>query len=56
VERRLKAELDEVLAGRMPTFADLLRLTYTKMVMEESLRLLRSFENALVGQVAELAA
>jgi cytochrome P450 len=39
VERRLKAELDEVLAGRMPTFADLLRLTYTKMVMEESLRL-----------------
>jgi cytochrome P450 len=39
VERRLKAELDDVLAGRMPTFADLLRLTYTKMVMEESLRL-----------------
>jgi cytochrome P450 len=39
VERRLQAELDEVLAGRMPTFADLLRLTYTKMVMEESLRL-----------------
>ncbi len=39
VERRLKAELDEVLTGRAPTFADLSRLTYTKMVIEESLRL-----------------
>ncbi len=39
VERRLKAELDEVLAGRAPTFADLSRLTYAKMVIEESLRL-----------------
>jgi cytochrome P450 len=39
VERRLKAELDEVLAGRTPAFEDLSRLTYTRMVIEESLRL-----------------
>jgi cytochrome P450 len=39
VECRLKTELDEVLAGRTPALEDLRRLTYTKMVLEESLRL-----------------
>ncbi len=39
VERRLHDELAEVLQGRPPTFDDLPRLTYTRMVIEESMRL-----------------
>lgn len=39
VERRLKAELDAVLCGRAPDFRDLIELKYTRMVIEESLRL-----------------
>jgi cytochrome P450 len=39
VERRLAAEVSEALGGRAPTFADLPRLRYTKMVLEESMRL-----------------
>lgn len=39
VERRLLAELDEVLDGAQPTVADIGRLTYTKQVLEESMRL-----------------
>lgn len=39
VERRLAAEVSEVLGARAPTFADIPRLRYTKMVLEESLRL-----------------
>lgn len=38
VERKLHRELDGVLAGRMPTAADLSRLSYTRMVFEESMR------------------
>jgi cytochrome P450 len=38
-ERRLRAELAQVLGGRIPTVEDLPRLTYTTMVLEESLRL-----------------
>lgn len=38
-ERRLHAELDEVLGGRVPTVEDLPDLTYTRMVLEEALRL-----------------
>jgi cytochrome P450 len=38
-EARLRAELDSVLSGRMPTFDDLGALTYTRWVIEESLRL-----------------
>jgi cytochrome P450 len=38
-ERRLHAELDTVLAGRLPTYDDLGRLEYTKMVFQESMRL-----------------
>jgi cytochrome P450 len=36
---RLEAELAEVLGGRVPTVADLPRLRYTRMVLEESMRL-----------------
>jgi len=39
VARNLHAELDEVLHGRVPTLADLPQLRYTKMVIDESLRL-----------------
>jgi len=39
VERRLRAELAEVLGGRVPTVADLSELSYTRMVIEETLRL-----------------
>ncbi|RVU45852.1 cytochrome P450 [Lujinxingia sediminis] len=39
-EARLHAELDEVLeGGRLPTLADLPRLAWTRMVIEESMRL-----------------
>ncbi len=38
-ERRLHAELAEVLAGRAPTFEDLPRLAFTRRVVEETLRL-----------------
>ena len=39
VEQRLQAEVDTVLAGRTPTVEDLSRLPYTRMVLEETLRL-----------------
>lgn len=39
VEAKLHAELDSVLAGRTPTYADLRALTYTDMVMKEVMRL-----------------
>lgn len=39
VDRKLHAELQEVLGGREPTMADLPKLRYTTMVIEESLRL-----------------
>ena len=38
-EARLHAELDEVLAGRLPTLEDMPRLEYTGMVLAESMRL-----------------
>ncbi len=38
-ESRLHAELDSVLGGRAPTHEDLSNLTYTRMVVEESMRL-----------------
>jgi len=38
VEKRLRAELTTVLNGRMPAFADLPQLSYTRMVLEESMR------------------
>jgi cytochrome P450 len=39
VERRLHDELAAVLGGRIPTLEDLPKLSYTTMVIEESLRL-----------------
>ncbi len=39
VERRLRAELDEVLGGRTPTVMDLGKLEYLDRVLKESLRL-----------------
>jgi cytochrome P450 len=38
-ESRLHAELEQVLGGRTPTVEDLPRLVYTRMVLEETLRL-----------------
>ena len=38
-EAKLHAELDSVLGGRAPTYEDLANLPYTKMVVEESMRL-----------------
>ncbi|ETW93232.1 MAG: hypothetical protein ETSY1_40115, partial [Candidatus Entotheonella factor] len=38
-EAKLHTELREVLGDRLPTFDDLDRLTYTRMVLTESLRL-----------------
>jgi cytochrome P450 len=38
-EARLHAELDAVLGGRTPTYDDLPDLAYTRMVIEESMRL-----------------
>ncbi len=39
VERRLLAELTDVLGGRTPTLEDVSKLTYTKLVIQESMRL-----------------
>lgn len=39
VTRRLEAELKEVLAGRLPSLADFPRLSYTRSVIQETLRL-----------------
>ncbi|GAP62918.1 hypothetical protein ARMA_1341 [Ardenticatena maritima] len=39
VRRRLYAELDEVLGGRLPTWEDIPKLRYTEAVIKESLRL-----------------
>ncbi len=39
VEAKLHAELARVLSGRVPTYDDLENLPYTKMVIEESMRL-----------------
>ncbi len=38
-EQKLHAELDTMLNGRLPSAADLPRLTYTRMVLSEALRL-----------------
>jgi cytochrome P450 len=38
VDRRLRAEVHEVLGDRRPVFADLERLSYTRMVIQETMR------------------
>jgi cytochrome P450 len=39
VEERLCAELEQILAGRIPTVEDLSQLHYTRMILEETMRL-----------------
>ncbi len=39
IEQKLRAELSTVLEGRTPEFADIQKLTYTKMVLDEAMRL-----------------
>ena len=39
VEERMRAEMDRVLEGRLPTFGDLPQLLYTQQVIQEVLRL-----------------
>lgn len=39
VEARLHAEVDQSLNGRLPTYADLEQLPYTRMIIDETLRL-----------------
>ena len=39
IEKRMRAELESVLNGRIPTFADLPNLVYTQQVISEVLRL-----------------
>jgi cytochrome P450 len=39
VETRLQAELDSVLGGRAPVHDDLTKLTYTRMVIDETMRI-----------------
>ncbi|HKR50681.1 MAG TPA: cytochrome P450 [Pseudonocardiaceae bacterium] len=43
VERQLQAELRTVLDGRIPTVDDLPKLRYTRMVIDEALRLYPPF-------------
>ncbi|WP_437281102.1 cytochrome P450 [Sorangium sp. So ce375] len=39
IERKLRAEIEEVVGDRRPTAADLSRMEYTKMVIQEAMRL-----------------
>jgi cytochrome P450 len=52
-EARLHAELDAVLGGRAPTHEDLSKLTYTRMVVEESMRIyppVHTMARAAIGE------
>ena len=53
-EAKLHAELDTVLGGRTPTYDDLEKLAYTRMVIEEAMRLYPPAP-ALTGRVAREA-
>jgi cytochrome P450 len=50
-EAKLHAELDAVLGGRVPTYDDLEKLSYTRMVIDEAMRLYPPAP-ALTGRVA----
>jgi cytochrome P450 len=52
-EARLHAELDTVLGGRAPVHEDLSKLTYTRMVVEESMRIyppVHTMARAAIGE------
>ena len=52
-EARLHAELDSVLGGRAPTHEDLSKLTYSRMVIEESMRIyppVHTMARAAIGE------
>jgi cytochrome P450 len=52
-EAKLHAELDTVLGGRAPTHDDLSKLTYTRMVVEESMRIyppVHTIARAAIGE------
>jgi cytochrome P450 len=52
-EAKLHAELDAVLGGRAPTHDDLSKLTYTRMVVEESMRIyppVHTIARAAIGE------
>ncbi len=53
VEAKLRAEIDDVLGGRLPTLDDLPQLTYTLMVLQESMRLypaIYSFHRSAIAE------
>jgi cytochrome P450 len=53
-EAKLHAELDAVLGGRLPTYDDLEKLSYTRMVIDEAMRLYPPAP-VLTGRVAREA-
>jgi cytochrome P450 len=51
VEARLHEELHDVLGGRAPTYADLPKLTYTEMLVKETMRMFPA--NPIIGRQAK---
>ncbi|HEX8834600.1 MAG TPA: cytochrome P450, partial [Abditibacteriaceae bacterium] len=50
IEQKFRAELDEVLGGRMPSFDDLPKLVYTTKMIQETMRMFPP--NPTIGRVA----
>jgi cytochrome P450 len=53
IQDRVQAEVDEVLGGRTPTADDLPRLTYTRMVIDETLRMFTPAWQTMRSAIAE---
>lgn len=53
MQRRVHEEVDSVLGGRVPAFDDLPKLTYTRMVIDETLRLFTPGWQTMRRAVAE---